>query len=84
LELETASPRAAQKRRKTDHAPFREVERLEEDLLHHFERVAKRLENLYRGLVPVHVRISDFRNGRITSTVGRRGASKSFAILWLS
>ena len=60
-ELEAASPRAAQERRETDDAPFREVERLKENSLHHFEPGAKRLEYLYLRLVPIHLRISNLR-----------------------
>lgn len=57
VEPEVTSQRAAQERRETDHAPFREIERLKENSLHHFERGAKWLENFYLWLVPVHVRI---------------------------
>ena len=59
--------------RKPDHAPFREVERLKENSLHQFVGSAKRLKNLYLGLVPVHTRISDFRGVQIKLGFNDRG-----------
>jgi hypothetical protein len=64
-EPEVTSPGAAQKRGETDHAPFPEVEGLEKNSLHYFERIAERFENFYLGLFPVHVRISNVRGRRI-------------------
>jgi hypothetical protein len=68
--LKATSPGAAQKRRETDHAPFREVERLKENSLHQIERRAEWLKNLYLWLLPVHVPISNLRDRLIKLAFG--------------
>jgi transcriptional regulator with AAA-type ATPase domain len=49
---------------------FRKIERLEENLLHQFERGAEGLENFYFRLVPIHVGIPNLRDRLIKLTFG--------------
>src|ERR1044071_2632651 len=71
--METASPGATQESRKTNHAPFREVEGLKENSLHQLVGGAERLKNLYLGLVRVHLRISALRDERIKLVLNGSG-----------